>query len=109
MDKIMIGINFVKFGWIVTVPLVILGIIGDIFNSKIAEFIFAFFKSFFYGCLAYFMWKYVNINQLNELDIILGFTSVFAGLECGDNLVKVIGMIIQYIKTWIKILKEREA
>lgn len=55
------------------------------------------------------MWKYVNINQLNELDIILGFTSVFAGLECGDNLVKVIGMIIQYIKTWIKILKEREA
>lgn len=41
MDKIMIGINFVKFGWIVTVPLVILGIIGDIFNSKIAEFIFA--------------------------------------------------------------------
>lgn len=107
MDDIMIGIDSMKYGWAVAVPLVFLGIIASVFiNSRIVEFSFALLKALFYGMLEFYMWKYVNTKGWSEIGVVSAFTSIFCGLECGDNMVKVISMIIEYIKGWINILKK---
>lgn len=75
-------------------------------NSRIVEFSFALLKALFYGMLEFYMWKYVNTKGWSEIGVVSAFTSIFCGLECGDNMVKVISMIIEYIKGWINILKK---
>lgn len=105
MDEIKIGIDFMKLGWVAAVPLVFIGIFAYTHNSKIAEFTFAIFKAFFYGMLGFYMWKYVSVKEIREVGLVTAFTSILCCLECWDNLVKVICMIIQYIKNWIKIFK----
>ena len=51
MDEIMIGIDFMKIGWVVAVPLIVTCIITYALNCKISEFTFALMKAFFMGCL----------------------------------------------------------
>lgn len=41
MDEIMIGIDFMKIGWVVAVPLIVTCIITYALNCKISEFTFA--------------------------------------------------------------------
>ena len=78
MDEIMIGIDFMKIGWVVAVPLIVTCIITYALNCKITE-----------------------------IGVVTAFTSIFCGLECGDNIVKVICMIIEYFKKWAKIIKNK--
>ena len=55
MDEIMIGIDFMKIGWVVAVPLIVTCIITYALNCKISEFTFALMKAFFYGMLEFYM------------------------------------------------------
>lgn len=107
MDEIMIGIDFMKIGWVVAVPLIVICIITYAFNCKISEFTFALLKAFFYGMLEFYMWRYVCKKGMTEIGVVTAFTSIFCGLECGDNIVKVICMIIEYFKKWAKVIKNK--
>lgn len=106
MDEILITMDFMKFGWVLAVPLVIVGILTYIKNSKFIEWFFAFIKAFFYGSLGFLMWKYVNINEIQEIGIVTAFTCIFCCIECGDNLVKVFGMAIQVVKNTISTFRD---
>ncbi len=98
MDNIAISVEFMKSGWVLAIPLIFVGILTYIFNNRFIEWFFAFIKVFFYGALGFFMWKYVCINEMQEVGIVTAFTCIFCCIECGDNLVKVIGMAIKVIK-----------
>lgn len=106
MSDIMITVDFMKNGWVLAIPLAIVGILTYLFNNKWIEWFFALLKTFFYGALAIFMWKYVGIKELVEIDIVTAFTFVFCCIECGDNSVKTIGMPMQAIKDFIVLSKK---
>ena len=74
MDEIMIEIDFMKIGWVVAVPLIIICIITYTFNCKISEFIFALLKAFFYGMLEFYMWRYVCKKGMTEIGVVTAFT-----------------------------------
>lgn len=107
MDEILMSVEgFMKLGWVVAIPLVVFGVLTYLFNNKFIEWVFAFIKAFFYGALGYFMWKYVSIKEIKEVDIVMAFTCIFCCIECGDNLVKVIGIVMQGIKNIVSSIKE---
>lgn len=106
MDDILITADFMKSGWVLVVPLILIGILTYIFNSKLIEWLFAFIKAFYYGFLAYIMWKYVQVNSMQDVGMVTAFTCILCCIECGDNSVKVIGMALQVLKEFIISLKK---
>lgn len=94
-----------KIGWVVAVPLFFIGILTYIFNNKFIEWFFALIKAICYGVLGFWMWRYVNINTIQEVGVVTAFTCIFCCIECGDNLVKVIGMALQVIKDLVSTFK----
>ncbi len=107
MDEIMIGIDFMKMGWFAAVPLIVICSIAYALKCKISEFSFALLKAFFYGGLEFYMWRYVCEKGVTEIGVVTAFTSIFCGLECGDNIVKVICMIIEYFRKWESVIKDK--
>lgn len=98
MDEIKISVQFMKGGVALAIPLVVFGLLMHVVKNRLVEFFFTLLKVFYYGALAVLMLKYVEVKELREVDFITAFTCVFCGLECGDNLNKLLGMIIQFIK-----------
>lgn len=101
MDELLITTEFMKSGWALAVPLVFVGLLTYLFSNKFIEWFFALLKAFFYGALGFFMLKYVNVKEMQEVGIVTAFTCIFCCIECGDNMVKVIGMAMQVIKDFI--------
>lgn len=98
MEELKISVEFMKGGVVLAIPLVFLGLLMHVVKNRLIEFFFTLLKVFYYGALAVIMLKYVKTYELIEVDVITAFTCVFCGLECGDNLNKLLGMIIQFIK-----------
>ena len=107
MDEIMIEIAFMKMGWFIAVPLIVICSILYVISCKISEFLFALLKAFFYGLLEFYMWRYVCEKGVTEVGVVTAFTSIFCGLECGDNMVKVIGMIIEYFRKLVNVIRNK--
>ena len=98
MNEILITTEFMKLGWAAAIPLVVIGSLTYLFSNRMIEWFFALLKAFFYGMLGIFMWYYVSVKEIQEVDIVMAFTCIFCCIECGDNLVKVIGMPMQVIR-----------
>lgn len=102
MDELMIPVDFMKSGVVLAIPLVAFGVVMQITESRLIEGIFTFLKVFYYGALAAIMLKYVEVKELREVGIITAFTCIFCGLEFGDNLTKLLVMIIQFVKKFMR-------
>lgn len=98
MDNISMSVEFMKIGFVLAIPIFIFGVVTYLIENKFIEWIFCFLKMFFYGSLAYFMWRYVQVNAMDEIGIVTAFTFIFSCIECGDNAVKTVGMIMKLIK-----------
>lgn len=107
MDEIMIEIAFMKMGWFIAVPLIVICSILYAFGCKISEFLFALLKAFFYGLLELYMWRYVCEKGVAAVGVVTAFTSIFCGLECGDNMVKVISMLIEYFRKLVNVIRNK--
>lgn len=105
MDNVLAPVDFMKMGYILVVPLVFFGIFTSIIDSKFIEFIFNLIKALAYGGLAIFMWIYVHKTSTHEVGMVTSFTFIFCCIECGDNLSKIIGSIITFVRQMIKIFK----
>lgn len=96
MNDIMLPTEFMKIGFTMAVPLIILYIVISFVENQVVKCTLYFLKSLAYFGLAWFMWKYYNGKE--QMDIISAFTFIFCCFESADNLISLLSVPIEYIR-----------
>ena len=102
MNNVMISTEFIKIGFTLAVPLIVIYIAMSFVENQLIKFTLYFLKALAYFGLAWFMWKYYNGKE--QIDIISAFTFIFCCFESADNFISLLSIPIEYIR---KIRKDK--
>lgn len=96
MNDLMISVVFIKIGYVVAIPLIVLYIATLFVENQVVKCTLYFCKSLAYFELAHYMWKYYSGKE--QIDIISAFTFIFCCFESADNFISLLSVPIEYIR-----------
>lgn len=95
MEKIMLPVQFMKYGYIFIPAFIIFFIMEVLTNSQILKEVLLLLKTLAYAGLGYVIWKFYQGKQ--EIDVMTAFTFIFCCFEAVDNFFSLILIpIMQY-------------
>ena len=95
MDKLMLPIEFVKIGYVIVIPLLIVFLLMSVVRNQVVKCILYIAKAFAYFGLAFVMWKFYQNRE--QIDVVSAFTFIFCCFECMDNIISILSILINNI------------